>query len=243
MTPRESDPDTGSVIAEADRLHRELDAATALSMLRSALRDSREPELLWRAARESVHLGILDEDAGREDAARRWYASAEGWARRLIEADSADARGWSWLAVSLGRRSDLEGTMDRVSMANEIKRSAEAALERDPDQSGALHVLGAWHAEILRLNAVERFTARRILGGSTFDQAEWERAEALLRRAVETAPGELVHRIDYARVLDDLDRRDEARAQLRTAIELDPIHPADPVFLEEARELLLRWGG
>ena len=237
-------PDSAAaVLAHADSLHAAGDAAAALGLVREALRNGEDLELLWRAARETVHLGILDEDAGLDEAATRWFATAEAWSDRAIELDSADARGWTWKAISLGRRSETVGSMDRVEMANRIKETAEAALARDPDQSGALHVLGAWHAEILRLNAVERFTARRLLGGHTFDAANWEDAEALLRRATERSPEEIVHRLEYARVLDDLDRRAEALEQLRIGVALPLRHPADAIYHRQVSELLAEWGG
>lgn len=223
-------------VTRGDEDHADLRPADALESYRGVLAsDSTRFDALWRAARECVNLGMLSNDG---DDAGEWYTAAVDFARRATRAQPDSARGHEWLAIALGRQALRVGPMERVHLSEEVRESARLALDLDPDAAGAHHVLGQWNAEIERLGGLARFTAERILGAETFRDANWEDAERHLRRAVDLEPRAPIHRLALARVLVDLDRPDEARAQLRRAVELPVVEPTDPVTLREARDLL-----
>ena len=75
-------------------------------------------------------------------------------------------------------------------------RAAIRAISLDPTHDGAYHVLGRWHAEIMRLPGIERFFARRVLGARIFDEASWDEATVNLERAVALDTTRIVHRLD-----------------------------------------------
>lgn len=223
-------------VTRGDALHADLRPAEALESFRGVLAgDSARWDALWRAARETVNLGMLAAD---DDEAAAWFGAAEDYARRAVAQAPQAPEGHQWLAIALGRRALLEGPRARVHLSEQVRNAALRALELDPDAAGAHHVLGQWHAEIQRLGGLARFTAERILGGATFREASWDRAEHHLSRAVELEPRALVHRVALARLYLDLDRADEARTELRAAVGLPTTQPTDPVTRDEARELL-----
>jgi hypothetical protein len=55
---------------------------------------------------------------------------------------------------------------------------------------------------------------------------------------VALAPEALVHRLELARVYEDVDRRGDAITQLRTILELEGTEPSDAVVRLEAESLL-----
>ena len=239
QTPRGS-PARGaaadSLLEEGDRAHAALRPLDALGEYLRIL-DS-EPDryaALWRAARETVNLGMLASDS-QERKAR--YAQAERYARSARAAAPSSSEGAEWLAIALGSEARDAGPRMRVRLAVEARDVALAALALDSANAGAHHFLGEWNAEVMRLSGVERWLARRLLGGSIFEEASWEEAERHLRASVALDPRGLMRRLDLARTCVDLGRLDEARALLREVLERPAVEPVDPLHKQAARELL-----
>lgn len=228
-----------SVAARADSLLASDAAGAALDLLDAELADKGPTEeLSWRAAQVAVHQGMVAESSD-EEAARDRYRAAESYAERRIAVDSTDARAWEWLAIARGRRTLTEGLRTRATLANGIREASSRALALDSTRAGAHHVLGMWHAEIRRLNALERLGAGAF-GGDDFDQASWERAVHHLEEAARLAPDEPVHGVELAKVYLDLDRTAEAAAELRRVTALETREPGDALLRAEAEELLAR---
>jgi tetratricopeptide (TPR) repeat protein len=231
-----------TVAARADSLLMADRAAAALDLLHAALADKGpDAELSPLAARVAVNLGMVAEPADR-DRARRHYEAAEAYAEQRIAVDSSDARAWEWLAVARGRRTLTEGLRTRAALANDIRAASVRALALDSLRPGAHHVLGMWHAEIRRLNTFERLGAGA-LGGDDFGDATWDLAIHHLETATLLAPDGLVHGVELAKVYLDVDRIDDARAELRRVVTLRPRDPGDFLLLAEAGDLLARLGG
>ena len=225
-------------VTRADDFHAELRIQEALESLRGALQsDSTRFDALWRAARETVNLGMLATD---DSEARDWYAASVDFAERAVRSAPDAAQGYQWLSIALGRQALLEGPRTKVRLAVEVRENALLAVQIDSTAAGAHNVLGEWHAEIQRLGGLARFSAERLLGADTFRLASWEEAVRHLTHAVELEPDALIHRLALARVYLDLDRPADAKTQLTRAVELPTLQPTDPVSRREAEELLRR---
>jgi tetratricopeptide (TPR) repeat protein len=225
-------------LSYGDDLHRRLRPLEALEVFEEILAsDSTSYEALWKSAREAVSLGMLAADS--DDQERR-YAQAESFARTAIRVNPADAQGHHWLAVALGRQALNEGPRTKVRLAGEIRREALAALAIDSLHAGAHHVMGQWHAEVMRLSGFSRFVARRLLGADAFEEASWDEARRQLERATQLAPGMLIHHLELARIYLDSGHPDGAREEVRTVLERPAIEPTDALHKQEALELLRR---
>src|SRR5205085_2300887 len=93
----------------------------------------------------------------------------------------------------------------------------QEAIAMDPNNAEAL-----WRANIMRLSGFTRFMAKNLLGGKTFDEANWKDAAGLLERAVMIDPDRIVHRLDLAGVYRDRGETAKARAEYQTALRLKP---------------------
>jgi tetratricopeptide (TPR) repeat protein len=197
--------------------------------------DSSNAEALWKAARSEIDLAEAERDEARRD---RLSKSGEALARRSIRVNPQDADAHFTLARALGRRALSVGVRDRVKYATEVRAEALEALRLDPNHPGALHVMGVWNAEVMRLNGVSRFLAKNVLGGRVFGEASWDRAVSYMERAVAVDPDRIVHHLDLGKIYADVGDKAKAEAQLDLAIRGRRIDFNDPAFQREAQSAL-----
>lgn len=230
-----------SLLESGDELYAQLRTEAALARYESAIAlDSVAYAVLWRASRAATDLGEAATTASTNR--DQLFARAERYARRAVSVDSTDAEGHFALARALGRIALTQGARERVRYAIEVRESALSALSLNPDHAGALHIMGLWNAEVMRLGRVERFFARSLLGGGSFRHASWNEAARYLERAVAIEPDVIVHRLDLARIYLDVGSVERAREQLDSIAELAPKRISDPDLKREAAELSGRSG-
>lgn len=191
----------------------------------------------WRLAHVLLDLGKRTPEERKDPARDSLYVEAESYARRATAAKPDGADGYFVLANAVGRTSLTKGKKERIQHAVEIRNAAQRAIELDPRHDGAHHVLGRWHAEIMRLSSLQRFFAKNFMGATIFNQASWDEAERLLRIAVELRPEWIYHRLDLAEVLIDRRRWREAKTQLDAIAALPALEPMDPTYQQQARAL------
>lgn len=217
-------------ITLGDRDHAAMNAAGALSHYQEAIRaDPDNAEALWHASVEAVDLGEFN-DAQRDSL----YRLGEQLARRAVQSNPVSSMTHFALAKAIGRRALSLGARDRVKYAGEVRKEALEAIRLDSANAGALHVMGMWHANIMRLSGFTRFFAKNVLGGKTFDEANWNDAARFLERAAALEPNRIVHRIDLAEVYADRGERDKAREQYQQALRLVPSDYNDRSYQERA---------
>jgi tetratricopeptide (TPR) repeat protein len=215
-----------------------LEAKAAAGDLRGALagyRDllARAPEYsaLCHAARIAVDLAEFEPDRARKDSL---YADGLRWARQAVAQRPDGAEGHFHVARALGHTALGASPRERVRLAVEVKERARTALRLAPDHAGAHHVIGVWHAEVMRLNGLARRMARTFLGGAALAEASWDEAVRGLERAVALEPARIVHRLDLARIYADVGRRGDAIAQLDRIGTLASADPNDPQYRKAA---------
>lgn len=214
------------------------DPGTARLLLEEATRlEPKSYEANWRLALVLIDLGAKTPDDAKSPARDSLYAQAERAARVAVAAHPDGADGHFVLANALGRTSLTLGQRDRIRKAGEIRAEAQRAIALDPNHSGAWHVLGRWHAEVMRLSGLQKFFAKNFLGAGIFKEASWDEAEKDLRRAVTLDPDRLFHRLDLAEVLADREKWHDARAQIDTLLKLPPLEPMDQTYRHQAQQL------
>jgi len=226
-------------IAQGDSLQAALQPAEALEQYRAAyFVDPQNSNVLWKFARSQIDVAKQLTESGDDKRADSLYAVARLYAAEAVRVDSTDPEGHFLLAEALGRVSRTKSGKERVQFAKEIYMEAAAALALDPTHDGAHHVLGAWHAEILRLSGVARFFAKTFLGGGFMGMASWDSAVVHLERAIELMPDHVYHRLELAEVLIDLERYAEARDMLAQIADLPDGDVLDPTYKRTAARLL-----
>ncbi|HEU4996094.1 MAG TPA: hypothetical protein VFT29_14860 [Gemmatimonadaceae bacterium] len=203
-------------IGLGDKDFEAMNAAGALAHYQAAIAiDSNNTEALWKASVQFIDLGEFN-DAARDSL----YRLGEQYARRAVQSNPKSSMAHFALAKSIGRRALSLGKRDRVKYAGEVRKEALEALQLDSANAGALHVMGMWHANIMRLSGFSRFMAKNLLGGKTFDEANWNDAARFLERAVAIEPQRIVHRLDLAGVYRDRGEKTKARQEYETVARL-----------------------
>lgn len=228
-------------IAIADSLYAEFKPEEAIPHYLAAIGpDSSNYEALWKAARANVDLAEAERDEGRRN---QVSVAAERLARRAIKVNPDDAEAHFHLARALGRRALSVGVRDRVKFATEVRAEALEALRLDPNHPGALHVMGVWNAEVMRLNGIQRFFAKNVLGGGVFGEASWDKAISYMERAVGVDPDRIVHHLDLGKIYADVGDKAKARAQFELVVNGRRIDYNDPAYKREAQALLDKMKG
>ena len=202
--------------------------------------DSLSYEANWKAARAIADVakqiqGNADSLKNRRDSL---YSVGRGYAELAIRADSTRADGHYALSMVLGRLSRTKGSKERVRYAKIIFDEATKAVAIDPNYDNAHHVLGAWHAEVKRLSAIQRFFAKALFGGGFLDKGNWDDAQKYLEKAVALKPQNIFHRLDLAEVYIDLGHYSKAREQFTTIATLPIADVLDSEYQKEAAQLL-----
>ena len=203
-------------VALGDRDHAAMNAPSALRHYEEAVKaDPRSYEGLWKASRDAVDVGEYNPDDKERE---RLYSAAELYARRAVEVNPADADGHAELARALGRKALSLGKKDQVKYAGDVRNAALEALKLNPKNPAALHVMGKWNYEVLRLSGITRFMAKTFLGGKVFDSANWDDAQRYMEESAANEPGRLVHHLDLARVYEARGNKEKAREQYEVVL-------------------------
>lgn len=223
-------------LALGDRDYAERKAPSARQHFLQALAiEPKNYEALWKASRVETDLAESLANGPARDSA---MTNAKRHAEDAIVVKPDDAEGHFSLARALGRKALAVGTMDRIRYAKVVRAEALEALRHDSTHAGALHVLGMWHAEVMRVNGLARAFARTFLGAQVFGLASWDSAQALLERSVRYDAVRIVHHLDLGAIYAD--RGDKARAREQfTLIERAPIREYnDALYKHQAAERL-----
>jgi tetratricopeptide (TPR) repeat protein len=223
-------------VSLADAAYKERRTKDALDhLLRAIAGDPADYEALWKASRSEVDLA---ERAAKGPAMDVLLDSGQRNAEAAIRARPDDAEGHFALARVLGRRALSVGSRERIRFSKIIRAEALDALKINSTHPGALHVLGMWNAEVMRVNGLARTFARAFMGADVFQLASWDEAQRLLEASVQHDPTRIVHRLDLAGIYAD--RGDKKRAQeLYLWIASAPlVDPNDDLYKRQAAERL-----
>lgn len=209
LTATASAQSSAARLAEGDRAFAAHRGAEAYAAYRAAVAaDSTSFEALWKLSRSEVDLGEAEPDPARRSA---YYVSARTHAQQAVHVRPNHAEGHFAAARAAGRAALAVSSRERIAYAKEVRSEALEALKYDPEHAGALHVLGVWHAEVMRLNPILRSIAKTFLGGQVFGTASWAEATRYMERAVAVDPTRIVHRLDLGMIYADRGMKTEAR--------------------------------
>ncbi len=233
--------DVAAHIALGDAARCRRNADEALTHYRAALAlDSLHYEANWKASQALVDIGkqLPNSQRARRDSL---FEQGLALAQRAVRVNSRGADGHFMVAVATGRVALTKGARDRVRYAGVVREEALRALELNPRHDGAMHVLGRWNAEIMRLPGITKMFAKAFLGASIFNQASWANAEMYFDQAIGIDPNNLYHHLDLAEALVDSDSPGRAVAHLELVGQL-PLgcEPMDAAYKQEAAALLRR---
>lgn len=156
---------------------------------------------------------------------------------KAIEANPQDAFGHVACCVSRGRLAVVSDNRSKARLARLAQEDVRRALELEPGNDVAHHLLGRWHYEMASVNAVVR-TIIHMLYGTALMAGNYREAAASFERASALRPDMLIHRVELARSCLKLGQQQRAREELQLAVGLDLPDLNAVLLKEDAKQML-----
>ena len=221
-------------IAQGDSLFQEFDNAGALEAYLAALNiDSLNYEANWKASRAFLDVGETLEG----DPRAKHYSDGEFHARRATRIDSTGSKGHLFLSIALGRVALDAGAKKRIQLSKEIKSEVDLAIQYNPNDDIAHHVLGRWNRKLSNLSWIEKAFANMFLGGVP-EEASNENAIKSFKRAIELHPEHINHHLELGITYEMMGWDQLARVSFQKCLSLPKSDSDDDRYKMDAQERL-----
>jgi len=226
--------DADALIVKGDRFDKQLLPKEALENYLPA--NKLEPDnvnLLCRIARQYRHL--MSDAPSKKEKLELGFTSLE-FANRAASLAPKNAEAQLSPAISYGKMLPFMGSKDQVSASPKIKVSVDRALQLDPDNDNAWHILGRWNLALANVNPVKRALAKALYGDLPVTTNE--AAEKCLLKAIAINPNRCIHHIELGRIYAQMGRKDEARKCLQEGLAMPNKEKDDAEMKEIGQQLL-----
>ncbi|GFR51294.1 hypothetical protein Agub_g13655, partial [Astrephomene gubernaculifera] len=163
-------------------------------------------------------------------------------ALQAVAANPQSAIGHVACCVSRGRLALHLDNRTKVQLARQAQDDVRTALNLEPDNDVAHHLLGRWNYEMASVNAVVR-TIIQMLYGTSLMAGSYRDAAACYETAVRLRPEYLIHRVELGRTYWKLGQLQAAERELETAMGLDVPDINALLQKEDAKTMLARLKG
>ena len=224
------------LIAKGDALDQKFLAAEALQFYLPA--EKLQPtniHVLVRIARQYRYL--MADATTRGDKLRLGGISLD-YAQRAAALAPKDAEAQLSVAISYGKMLPLMGTKEQIEAARHIKASADRAIELDPHNDLAWHILGRWHRTLSDVSTLKRGLASFIY--EKLPQTTTEEAVRCFEKALEINPGRLMHYVELGRAYAQMGKTAEARRFLEKGLAMPNLEKDDPETKRRGQETLAK---
>jgi tetratricopeptide (TPR) repeat protein len=234
ITSMYSQEKISKLITDGDSLFNAFDNQSALEYYQKAYDlDSTNYEVCWKLSRGYVDVGETMQDEPRVD----YYNKGNFYGNKAVELNPEGSKGHLRLSIAIGRVALDAGAKERVRLSKEIKKEVDKAIELDPNDDIAYHVLGRWNRKLANLSWIERGFANMFLGGVP-EEASEENAAAAFKKAIELNPGYINHHLELGMTYEMMDMEEEAKAEYQKCLNLPKSSAADDGHKATAKEKL-----
>src|SRR3954468_24360395 len=191
--------------------------------------------ILVRIARQYRYLMT---DASAKDEKLRLGHIALQYSERAAAAGPKDCDAQLAPAITLGKMLPYMPSKEQISASPKIKESVDKAVESDPRNDNAWHILGRWNRVLAEISGAKRFLAGMIYGD--LPKGSYEEAERAMKKAIALNPNRLMHYIELGRIYAQMGRKDEARELINKGLGMPDAEKDDPETKQRARETLAK---
>ncbi|KAK3751296.1 hypothetical protein QZH41_012197, partial [Actinostola sp. cb2023] len=132
-----------TLIEESDALYDSIPTNEEIECFIDKHEETNDPELLWRLARFSAILGKTLQDSAK----KKHFATKIGeFANKGLELNPESAGCIKY--YSIGIIEGCAGPTERAKHIHELKEHFKKAIEIDPQDAFAHHLLGVWHFRV-----------------------------------------------------------------------------------------------
>jgi tetratricopeptide (TPR) repeat protein len=227
---------TDDLLKKGDVFDRKFQAAEALKWYQEAEKlEPKNTEIILRIARQYRHLM---QDAADKSEKLRLGGLGLDYAQRAAALSPNDCEAQLSVAISYGKMLPIESKKDQVAASPRIKVAVDKAIQLDPQNDLAWHLLGRWHRVLAEVGGVKRALAGVIYGD--LPKGSNETAAQCLEKAVALNPRRLMHYIELGRIYAQQGRNEEARRMLTKGLSMPDVEKDDPEAKVRGREVLAK---
>jgi tetratricopeptide (TPR) repeat protein len=197
--------------------------------------EPKNPQLLVRIARQ--YRWLMTDAPAKEEKLRLGHLALD-YSVRAAACGPKDCDAQLATAITLGKMLPYLPTKEQVSASPQIKESVDKALEIDPSDDTAWHILGRWHRVLSDVNIVKRTMAGLLYGN--LPKGSIDEAERDMKKAIELNPNRLMHYIELGRIYAQMGRADDARRFINKGLAMPDREKDDPETKERGRETLAK---
>jgi tetratricopeptide (TPR) repeat protein len=222
---------------EGDAAYAKFDNEEASGFYQKAITSNpKDYEATWKLARAHIDLG---KKLSAHQKRTSYFERARDYARKAIGLDPNGEKGHLYLSIALGRIALDTNAKQRVRLSKKIRSEVGIALNIDPQDDIAWHVLGRWHRRVSSLSWIEKKFAKIFFGGVP-GEASMEKAIECFKKAIQLNNAHINHHLELAMTYDHLRQKDLASAEYSKVIELPVKKWDDHDHKAEAEERLRR---
>jgi tetratricopeptide (TPR) repeat protein len=141
-------------------------------------------------------------------------------------------------AISYGKMLPFQSFKEQTQESRYIKEGAEKAIQLDPRNDLAWHVLGRFHMVLASVTGFKRAVAQLMFG--EFPAASNEDAVKCFKKAIEINPARLMHYIELGEAYAQMGRPSDARLFITQGLAMPEIDKDDPEIKRRGRETLAK---
>jgi tetratricopeptide (TPR) repeat protein len=228
------DPKVTALIVQGDAQERQHHTRAALATFRAA--EQIEPRNVGVLLRMSKQYSDLIAETKPASQAKSIAEKSLDYAQRALELDAKNAKAHLSLAIAYGKLTDFVGNKAKIDYSRIVHEETLKALELDPVDDFAWHVLGRWQYGVANVSGVLKALARVVYGG--LPTASNEEAVKCMKKAIELAPQRVIHRTELARMYKMMHKPDLAAQEWQTIIQLTAQEKDDEKDRDEALQEL-----
>jgi Flp pilus assembly protein TadD len=147
-----------------------------------------------------------------------------------------DAQAHIGLAAAYGQLCWFVDDKTRVEYSKAIHQEVNKGLALDPDSDYGHLILARWNFEMATLNPVLKGIAELVYG--QFPPASTQAAIVHFKKAIQLNPTRVIHHAEYAKALEAMGDKEQAREEWTKVIELKAVDAQDRFYQRVAAEHL-----
>jgi len=226
--------DLTNLLARGDLLSREHDAPAALqAYLQAEKLFPGNAEIQIKLAGAYCDLMHLAKSRTEQ---KTLAAQALACGQRAAADDPQSAKAHLCVSVCCAKNFPYSDNQTKVNYSRQIKAEAEKAVALDPTFDLSYHMLGRWNYEVANMNLLLAGLVKIVYGG--LPKASNETAIQNFKKAIELAPGRVIHHLQLAHVYDITGRKKLMLDELKACATFAPFDLDDADAQQIAAKVL-----
>jgi len=229
--------DVEAMVKEANRLEDLPNEMASFNKLKEVL--LLQPNHIYALSKASElcsRIGTREPVAANRD---KWYGQALAYAKKGLSVSPRNDQVLVSMAMVLGKSSLTKSGKEKLKSAKEIKRCVDVALQTNPNNYLAWHILGRWNFEISNISSIEKAAAKLFYGG--IPEGSLKASIMYFEKSKTLKPLFILNYIELAKAYHRDGQKQKAVALLKT-LQTFPNNTEDDVQHKvDAQKMLKSW--